>query len=51
MVLGGGGCSYFGFFRQVAGAQIRAYLLEKSRITARNKGERSFHVFYMLLRF
>ncbi|KAJ1494149.1 myosin head, motor domain-containing protein, partial [Baffinella frigidus] len=34
----------------VAGAQIRTYLLEKSRITARNKGERSFHVFYMLLR-
>lgn len=34
----------------VQGARIEKYLLEKSRITHRNDNERTFHVFYYLLR-
>lgn len=33
----------------IAGANINWYLLEKSRVAYRSSGERSFHVFYMLL--
>lgn len=34
----------------IGGATIDWYLLEKSRVTARSETERSFHIFYMLLK-
>ena len=34
---------------QVAGAMIRSYLLERSRITQVAQGERTYHIFYMVV--
>jgi myosin protein heavy chain len=41
---------FFSHSGAIAGANIDWYLLEKSRVTARAEGERSFHVFYQLLK-
>lgn len=41
---------FFSHSGAIAGANIDWYLLEKSRVTGRASGERSFHVFYQLLR-
>jgi myosin protein heavy chain len=41
---------FFSHSGAIAGANIDWYLLEKSRVTARAQGERSFHVFYQLLK-
>jgi len=35
---------------RLTGAKVRTYLLEKSRVAHRLAGERSFHVFYQLVR-
>lgn len=41
---------YFNSFGAIAGANIDWYLLEKSRVTGRSDVERSFHIFFQLLR-
>ncbi|GAA5937074.1 myosin 1 [Sporobolomyces koalae] len=41
---------FFNSLGAIAGANIDWYLLEKSRVTARSPEERSFHVFFQLLR-
>ncbi|GAA6054961.1 hypothetical protein NBRC10513_006274 [Rhodotorula toruloides] len=41
---------FFNSLGAIAGANVDWYLLEKSRVTARSKEERSFHVFFQLLR-
>jgi len=38
----------FGCSGTVAGAQIRTYLLERSRVSAVALGERSYHIFYQV---
>lgn len=40
----------FGAGGQIVGGHVERYLLEKSRVTCRSEKERSFHVFYQLLR-
>ncbi|GAA6039634.1 hypothetical protein JCM8097_002228 [Rhodosporidiobolus ruineniae] len=41
---------FFNAVGAIAGANIDWYLLEKSRVTSRSPEERSFHVFFQLLR-
>lgn len=41
--------AHFAVGGQLAGASVTNYLLEKSRVVARPRGEQAFHVFYQLL--
>lgn len=40
---------HFDLTGEMRGAKFNHYLLEKSRIVSVNKGERNYHIFYMLL--
>ncbi|XP_077254052.1 myosin-2-like isoform X2 [Tasmannia lanceolata] len=39
---------HFGSTGKICGAKIQIFLLEKSRVVQRAKGERSYHIFYQL---
>ncbi|XP_006841789.2 myosin-1 [Amborella trichopoda] len=39
---------HFGNTGKICGAKIQTFLLEKSRVVQRAKGERSYHIFYQL---
>eukprot|EP00882_Tetradesmus_deserticola_P029493 GHRQ01033038.1.p1 GENE.GHRQ01033038.1~~GHRQ01033038.1.p1 ORF type:complete len:327 (+),score=154.65 GHRQ01033038.1:84-1064(+) len=41
---------HFNKTNHICGARIRTYLLEKSRVVHQLKGERSYHIFYQLVR-
>ena len=40
---------HFDGWGRIVGSNTRNYLLEKSRVTSPESGERSYHVFYMML--